>query len=176
MSIVCFVYGTVSYYLVCCNLGNYHSYHLTCGCSTCLLIYFYNFACNCSRLPWFLPLLKDLFLGVKFCHPVFWFRDLPWYNFGLYWGCFLSIIIFKSLTKVVNLSIQSLFLSNVSIASKVTPFFCWFWVKWQSLLLVAFMNGVEDCLVNCLSSLSFVSTLLAKSIASLKLFTLIRVE
>ena len=123
MSIVSFVYGTVSYYLVCCNLGNYHSSHLTCGCSICLLIYFYNFACNCfDSLDSFLY-LKDLFLGVKFCHPAFWFCDLPWYIFGLYWG-FLSMVIFKSLTKVVNLSIQSLFLSNVSIASKVTPFFC----------------------------------------------------
>ena len=45
-----------------------------------------------------------------------------------------------------------------------------------SLLLVAFMNGVEDCPVNCLSSFSFVSTLLAKSIASLRLFTLIKVK
>ena len=131
MSIVYFVCAAVSHYLICCNVGNYHSYHLTYDCSTCLSIYFYNFACNCSycynflyyHLDSFLE-LKDLFLGVKFCCPVFWFHDLPWYIFGLYWGCFLSIIIFKSLTKVVSLSIQSLFLSNISIASKVTPFFC----------------------------------------------------
>ena len=35
------------------------------------------------------------------------------------------------------------------------------------------MNGVEDCPVNCLSSLSLVKTLFAKSMASLRLFTLI---
>ena len=35
---------------------------------------------------------------------------------------FLSIVIFMSLTNEVNLSIQSLFLSNISIVSNVTPF------------------------------------------------------
>ena len=55
-------------------------------------------------------------------------------------GLFLSIVIFMSLTNEVNLSIQSLFLSNVSIVSNVTPFLWWFWGKWLS-LLEAFMNG-----------------------------------
>ena len=105
---------------------------------------------------------------------MFWFRDLPWYISGLYWGCFLSIVIFKSLTNDVNLSIQSLFLSNISMASNVTPFFWWFCGEWLSLLLVAFINGVEDCPVNCLSNFSLVSTLFAKSMASLRLFTLIK--
>ena len=40
---------------------------------------------------------------------------------GLYGDCFLSIVIFISLTSDVNLSIQLLFLSNVSTALKVTP-------------------------------------------------------
>ena len=79
------------------------------------------------------------------------------------------------LTNEVNLSIQSLFLSNISIASNVTPFLCWFWGEWLS-LVEAFMNGVEDCPVNCLSSFSLVKTLFAKSMASLRLFTLIRVK
>ena len=80
-----------------------------------------------------------------------------------------------SLTNEVNLSIQLLFLSNISIASNVTPFLRWFWGESLS-SLEAFMNGVEDCPVNCLSNFSLVKTLFAKSIVSLRLFTLIRVE
>ena len=46
--------------------------------------------------------------------------------------------------------------------------------EWLS-LMVTFMNGVEFCPVSCLSNFSLVSTLLAKSIVSLRLFTLIKV-
>ena len=42
-----------------------------------------------------------------------------WFIFG---DCFLSMVIFMLLTNEVNQSIQSLFLSNVSIASNITPF------------------------------------------------------
>ena len=61
------------------------------------------------------------------------------------------------------------------MASNVIPFLLLGWVEWLSLLVI-FMNGVEDCPVSCLSNFSLVSTLLAKSIASLRLLTLIRVE
>ena len=60
------------------------------------------------------------------------------------------------------------------MASKVTPLLLLGWVEWLSLLAI-FMNGMEDCPVSCLSNFSLVSTLLAKSIASLRLFTLIKV-
>ena len=80
-----------------------------------------------------------------------------------------------ALTSDINLSIQLLFLSKVSIASKVTPLLLLFNMEWLSVPL-ALMNGVEDCPVNCLSSFSLVNTLLAKSIASLRLLTLIKVE
>ena len=79
------------------------------------------------------------------------------------------------LTNDINLSIQSLFLSKVSITSKVTPLLLLVCVEYLSLLVIL-INGVADCPVSCLSSFSFVSTLLAKSIAFLRLLTLIRVE
>ena len=56
---------------------------------------------------------------------------------------------------------QLLFLSKVSMASKVTHFLLLDWVEWLSLLVI-FMNGVEDSPVSCLSNFSLVSTLLAK--------------
>ena len=80
-----------------------------------------------------------------------------------------------SLTSDVNSSIQSLFLSKVSIASKVTPLLLLVCVEYLSLLVIL-MNGVEDCPVSCLSNFSFISTLFAKSVASLRLLTLIKVE
>ena len=70
---------------------------------------------------------------------------------------------------------QLLFLSKVSMVSKVTSFLVLGRVEWLSLLVI-FMNGVENCPVSCLSNFSLVSTLLAKLIASLRLLTLIRVE
>ena len=42
--------------------------------------------------------------------------------------------------------------------------------------MLTLMNGVEDCPVSCLSNFSLVNTLLAKLIASLRLFTLIKVN
>ena len=42
--------------------------------------------------------------------------------------------------------------------------------------MVTFMNGVEVCPVSCLSNFSLVSTLLDKSIASLRLFTLMEIK
>ena len=89
--------------------------------------------------------------------------------------CFLSTVIFMALTSDVSLSIQPLFLSKVSIALKVTPLLLLFSMECLSLLL-AHMNGVEVCPVSCPSNFSFVSTLLAKSIASLRLLTLIKVK
>ena len=61
------------------------------------------------------------------------------------------------------------------VVSKVTPLLLLFNMKWPPLLL-ALMNGVEDCPVSCLPNFSFLSTLLAKSIASLRLLTLIKVD
>ena len=87
----------------------------------------------------------------------------------------MSIVIFMALTLDVNLSIQLLFLSKVSIASKGTPLSLLLSAEWLSLLL-ALINGVEDCPVSCLSSFSLVNTLFAKSIASLRLLTLIKVK
>ena len=85
------------------------------------------------------------------------------------------MVIFILLTNKVNRSIQSLFLSNVSLCQMSLlsydgfgAYGCHYWE--------AFINGVEDCPVNCLSSFSLVKTLFAKSMASLRLFTLINVE
>ena len=80
-----------------------------------------------------------------------------------------------SLTNDVNLSIQLLFLPKVSTASKVTPLLLLVCVEYLSLLVIL-MYGVEDCTFSCLCNFSFVNTLLAKSIASLRLLTLIKVE
>ena len=52
------------------------------------------------------------------------------------------MVIFMSLTNDVNLSMQSLFLSKVSIASKVTPLLLLVCVEYLSLLVIL-MNGVE---------------------------------
>ena len=84
------------------------------------------------------------------------------------------MVIFILLTRDINLSIQSPFLSKVSIASKVTPFLGLF-LSGTVTINGTFMNGVEVCAVTCLSNFSLVSTLLAKLIASLRLFTLIKV-
>ena len=80
-----------------------------------------------------------------------------------------------ALTSDVSLSIQLLFLSKVSIALKVTPLLLLFGMEWLS-LLPALMNGVEVCPVNCLSNFSLVNTLLANSVAFLRLLTLIKVR
>ena len=78
----------------------------------------------------------------------------------------MSIFTFILLTSGVNLSMLSLCLSKVSIASKVTPLLLVLSEDWPQSF--THINGVvDDWPVFCLSIFSFIITLLAVVIGSL---------